>query len=698
MAGGNTASFILRLQDRLSGPAKKMAAGLRGVGGALRKIDAQAQKVSSSIGKSFDKVSGKLKLVGAAMVGFATKSILEVGAGYEEAISGVGAVGLQTRDQIAALDEKAKQLGATTKFTATEAANAMELMARAGFKNQEILAGVGGVLSAAAAEGISLEETANHVSNALKGMGLEADQAGRVADVLALASAKTNSSIGSLGESLKNVASTARTLGVPLEDTVAAVALLQDVGLDASVAGSAMNVMLTRIAKPTKAISAQMEKFGVTFKDAQGNMLPFQEVLQNISDAAAQSGGNMDRVAFLADLVGLRGQKAASNLADLFDSGKVSTLTKELEGAAGSAEKMASLRMQNLIGDWTIFRSAVDGVQTSLYETQSGALRGLVQRMTQWVDANKDLIVSGFVRFVENARDVLSVTWSVIQAIATGIWDVVSALLGISGEQDALTTFTQTMQSLADFIIVNRDEIVALGRVVGWIAGLFIAWTVAVKGFAIASAVLPVLFNVIALAVKAIVFIVGGLIAAFGLIPVLIGAAIIGAIALIWTFRDEIGAFFVGLWTWITEAAPKVWEAAKSIGRALMDGILFALDPFDIIGKLKTVAADVIQAARDFFGIHSPSVEFAAIGRYNMEGLAEGTEEGAPMVRASTEAAAAGALAGGGSAGSGGASGGVVINLRPVFNFAGSGQSKEEQKQVARSMLEEITLALETVA
>jgi TP901 family phage tail tape measure protein len=698
MPGGNTASFILRLQDRLSGPAKKMAAGLRGVGGALRKIDAQAQKVSSSIGKSFDKISGKIKLAASLAGGLAVKSILEVGAGYEEAISAVGAVSLMTREQIADLDATAKKLGTTTKFTATEAAGAMELMGRAGFKNSEIMDSIGGVLSAAAAEGISLEETANHVSNALKGMGLAADQTTRVADVLALGSARTNSSIGSLGESLANVASTARSLGVPLEDTVAAVALLQDVGLDASVAGSALNVMLTKIAKPTDDIAAKMEKFGITFKDAQGNMLPFQDVLANISSAAEQSGGNLDRVAFLADLVGMRGQKAASNLADLFDSGKVATLTKELYEAGGSAEKMAKLRMDNLIGDWTLFRASVDGVQTSLFETQTGPLRQLVQRMTEWVTANQALITGNFVRFVENMRDVLSVTWAVIEAIATGIWDVVSALLGISGEQDALTTFTQTMQSLADFIIVNRDEIVALGRVVGWIVGLFIAWTAAVKAFSIASAVLPVLFNVIALAVKAIVFVVGGLIAAFGLIPVLIGAAIIGAIALIWTFRDEIGAFFVGLWNWITEAAPKVWEAAKSIGKALMDGILFALDPFDIIGKLKTVAADVIQAARDFFGIHSPSVEFAAIGRYNMEGLAEGTEEGAPMVRASTEAAAAGALAGGGSAGSGSASGGVVINLRPVFNFGGSGQTKEEQKQVARSMLEEITLALETVA
>src|SRR5690606_21107227 len=164
--------------------------------------------------------------------------------------------------------------------------------------------------------GLEMAEVSNHVSNVLKGMGLEASQATRVADVLALASARTNSSIGSLGESMKNVASTARQFNIPLEDVVAGVALLQDVGLDASVAGSAMNVMLTQMAAPTDSLKKKMQQWGVTFKDAKGNMLPFQDVLANISLAAQKAGGNMDQVAFIAELVGMRGEKAASNLSN----------------------------------------------------------------------------------------------------------------------------------------------------------------------------------------------------------------------------------------------------------------------------------------------------------------------------------------------------------------------------------------------
>lgn len=358
------------------------------------------------------KIAGAAAAVG-TVGGLAAFAIGKTGAEFEQAITAVGAVSLQTRDQIADLEAEAKRLGATTQFTATQAANAMETMSRAGFTNADILAGVGAVLSGAAAEGIEIAEMANHVSNALKGMGLETTETTRVADVLALASARTNSSIGSLGESLSNVASTAKQFKIPLEDTVAAVALLQDVGLDASVAGSALNTMLTQMSTPTDSIAAKMKEFGVTFKDAQGNMLPFEQVLANISKAAKKSGGNMDQVAFIAELVGLRGQKAAANLKDLFDTGKVQALIEELKNAEGAAKKMAEIRMDNTIGDLTLLESAIDGVKVALFETQSGPLRGIIQEMTKWVETNKSVIVFEFQVWLRRITDNLPeiVTW-----------------------------------------------------------------------------------------------------------------------------------------------------------------------------------------------------------------------------------------------------------------------------------------------
>ncbi|MCP4502920.1 MAG: phage tail tape measure protein, partial [Deltaproteobacteria bacterium] len=185
-------------------------------------------RVVNKFGRSL-KRGAQIGAFGLAMIGGAMHNVLGAGADFEQAITNVGAVGLQTRAQIAPLERQALQLGRTTKFTATQAANAMEILAKAGFNTQQILETTPAVLSAAAASGLDIAEVAEHVSKVLKGMGLEMDQSARVADVLALASARTNSTIGSLGESMKNAAATARKLGVPLEDAVASIALLQDV-------------------------------------------------------------------------------------------------------------------------------------------------------------------------------------------------------------------------------------------------------------------------------------------------------------------------------------------------------------------------------------------------------------------------------------------------------------------------------------
>ncbi|GAG14859.1 unnamed protein product, partial [marine sediment metagenome] len=247
-----------------------------------------------------------------------------------------------------------------------------------------------------------IAEVANVVSNTLKGMRLETSEAARVSDVLALASARTNSTIGSLGESMKNAAATAATLGIPLEDVVASVALLQDVGLDASVAGSAFNVMLTKMAAPSGKITKIMRRLNLSFKDANGNMKSLPDVISEISTATKAMGGNFDQVAFLAELVGLRGQKAASNLAQLFESGKLKTLTAELRDATGVADQMAKIRMDTVQGSMLLLGSAVDAVQTKIFGLNEGPLNDLIKNMTKWVGANEDLIATKVGEFIED--------------------------------------------------------------------------------------------------------------------------------------------------------------------------------------------------------------------------------------------------------------------------------------------------------
>jgi len=393
MAGRFTTKTVFQAVDRFSRPVAKMQ-------GRMDLFQRTGNRMARNVSGAFGNVARTLSRVtlvfgaAGAAAAYASARFLKAGADYEQAITNVGAVGLRTRQDIAELDTLAQRLGATTKFTATESANAMEILAKAGFANQQILSATPGVLNAAAASGLEMAEVANVVSNALKGMGLEATQAGHVADVLALASARTNSTIGSLGESLSNVSSTARQLSIPFEDVVTSVALLQDVGLDASVAGSAMNTMLTKLAKPTKGLEHRMKRLGVQLKDSQGDLVPLPMLLSDFGKAAQKSGGNLEVVAFFADLVGLRGQKAATNLKDLFESGKFSALSAELTKASGKAEEMAELRLDTLQGDVVKLKSAWEAVRVGVFEGYKDDLREITQLTTELIRENQSLLVS----------------------------------------------------------------------------------------------------------------------------------------------------------------------------------------------------------------------------------------------------------------------------------------------------------------
>ena len=391
---------IFRAVDLMTRPVVRMQAQVGHFARTMERSVRSTNAVTSAFSRTLQNAAKNLALVAVA-AGIAAAPVLAVGANFEQAITDVGAVGLQTRAEIAPLEKLALELGATTKFSATEAAQAMEILSRAGFTVNETLAATPGVLSAAAASGLDMAEVALHVGHVLRGFALDASQAGRVADVLALAEARTNSTMADLGEGLSKVAATSRLLKVPFEEATAAVAMMVDAGLDASVAGSSVNVMLNNMATPTAAMSRKMRKFGISFKDAKGNMLPFTKVLEQISIASKKAGGNFDQVAFFAQLVGMHGQKAALMLSHLYDTGKLKELTDELYNALGVSQKMANLKMDTVLGSWKKVRNAVDNVIITLFGMNSGPLKDLLDGWAKWINANQDLIASGIQEYIE---------------------------------------------------------------------------------------------------------------------------------------------------------------------------------------------------------------------------------------------------------------------------------------------------------
>ncbi len=269
---------------------------------------------------------------------------------FEKAMSGVKAVAGATAGEMAQLTLAAKKFGAKSTFDPVEVAGAMEELARAGFSATETLSAVPGVLAAAAAEGMPLAQAAEIIGATLRGMGLEADQSTRVADVLALASAKSNASIVDLGESMKYAAAQSKVMGIDLETTVGMLGLAADSGLKGSIGGSSFAAMLTKLAKPSKEANKWLQANNIEMTKTASGGLDIIAVIKQINTAIEKEGDVMKKGALLAEVFGDRGKKAFGAIATGIQSGKIDTIVDDLQKAAGAAEKMASTRLEGVLG------------------------------------------------------------------------------------------------------------------------------------------------------------------------------------------------------------------------------------------------------------------------------------------------------------------------------------------------------------
>jgi TP901 family phage tail tape measure protein len=511
-AGKFTVEAIFKGTDRFStmlGAIETRAGRFsRNVGGAFKDVGAMADRFASGL---------KQVAIGAAAIGaIAGAGLLKVGeagAHFEQSITNVGAVMGKNRAQIVELEKEAMRLGVVTQFSASEVSEAMESMARKGFDAEEILQGIPGVLDAIAASGEGMAEVSTVVGSTIRGFGLDASKAAHVADILAFSAEKSGAKITDMGTALSTAAPTAKALGVSLEDTAAAVGLLQKMGIDASTAGSATATMLAKISKPSADAAKQMAAMGVAFKDAKGNALPFRDILSQFVKVGDKAGGNMNRMAFFAELVGLRGDKAALALADMAKTGDFDKLVGQLQNVDGYAHKVATIRMDTTTGSWKLLTSTVEVLETRLFSLKSGPLRGVIDGTNEWLQANQELIVSGVKDFFDKAG-------FAAEMFSHGLRDGFGALKeGIGGTEGPL------------------------GRIAK-LFDLFPSWPVAIRdiGFALGS-VGPVLLVVVA-GVKTMTFAMGALNAVMDANPyTLVLMALIGLGTAFIVYRKEVTEF-----------------------------------------------------------------------------------------------------------------------------------------------------------
>lgn len=380
---------------------------------AFKGLDA-LDKLQSKIAGSIKSTISTLSVAGLAL-GAVGGRVIMTGADFEEAMSGVAAVSGATGEQFEILKKKALELGTTTKYSSTEVAGAMEIMAKAGMGVNDVMSGLPGILSAAAADGASVEDTATSLMAAMKSLGLGPESLGLLADQFAKAGDSTAASIGSLSQSMAIFGPVVKQLKIPVESATAQIAILQDAGIDASSAGTTLAASYSKLAAPMGRTKEALKKLGIEVADAQGNFKMPDVLLQEILRSTGKIKGNVGKMAAFTELVGLESQKALLNIADAASTGKLDQVVASLNDAAGYADKLAAKRLNNLKGDFGLLMSSVDGVAQSLFGLESGALRGVVQGTREWVDANKEWIALGvdtkiqeWTPLVENFGDGLS--------------------------------------------------------------------------------------------------------------------------------------------------------------------------------------------------------------------------------------------------------------------------------------------------
>lgn len=247
------------------------------------KAESAMSKFSGTAKTALKGVTIAVGAVSTAMTAMAGYSI-KVGSDFEAGMSKVSAISGATGSDLEALSDKAKEMGASTKFSATEAASAFEYMAMAGWKTEDMLSGIEGIMNLAAASGEDLATTSDIVTDALTGFGLTAADSAHFADVLAAASSNANTNVSMMGETFKYVAPVAGALGFSAEDTAVAIGLMANSGIKAGQAGTALRAMLSRLTKPTDEVQDAMDRLGVSITNSDGSMKSLNEVMADLRE------------------------------------------------------------------------------------------------------------------------------------------------------------------------------------------------------------------------------------------------------------------------------------------------------------------------------------------------------------------------------------------------------------------------------
>lgn len=373
-----------------------------------------------------------LKATGAILVGTATAigaigaASIKVGMEFESGMSKVAAISGATGDELDALTEKAKEMGAKTKFSAGESAEAFQYMAMAGWKTADMLDGIEGIMNLAAASGEDLATTSDIVTDALTAFGLSAADSTHFADVLAQASSNANTNVGMMGDTFKYVAPVAGALGFTAEDTALAIGLMANSGIKASQAGTSLRAIMSRMAKPTDEVQAAMNALGVSLTDSSGNMRSLNDVMGDLRKGFSK----LSKAEKAQMAAALGGQEAMSGLLAIVNASDedFQKLQDSIYNCDGAAEEMAEVMMDNLAGAIEELSGGLETLGLELYESFQEPLKDVVKEAQVMVSQLQDALTNG------GLDGLVSSVGSVFAQIVQKVADATPQIIGVASD------------------------------------------------------------------------------------------------------------------------------------------------------------------------------------------------------------------------------------------------------------------------
>lgn len=646
--GGKVSGLGDKLKNGLATAAKAGAAALAAATAAVGAFAVASIKVGAEFDHSMSQVAATM------------------GKTMEELNSEVATVELSTGTFTGTLREFAQQMGATTVFSATEAADALNYMALAGYDAEESMQALPNVLNLAAAGGIELASASDMVTDAQSALGLSMEESAELVDKMAMTASKSNTSVEQLGQAILTVGGTAKNLAGGTTELSTALGILADNGVKGAEGGTALRNIILSLTAPTDAAADTMKKLGVEVFDAEGNMKPLNETFGALNESLSKLTQE-EQIQALSDIFNKRDLKSVNallaNTGERFDE-----LSGYIDNAAGAAEQMANTQLDNLNGDITLFKSALEGAQIAISDQLTPTLREWVQFGSEAVstlsqafqdgglsgamDALGTILSDGLSMVMEQLPEMVDAGMQLLGALGEGLNDnlpvIVDAATEIFGTLtsnlleaapellDSAITIITTLadgltEQLPELIPVAIDAILqlaetltdpdSLGKMVDSAIGLIMA---------LADGLIEGLPKLIEKAPVIIENLVMGIannlpkLLQSGVTLVLkLAAGIIQAIPqLVQSIPQIISAIVNGFVSY----ASKIMDIGKNIVKGIWDGITGMASW--IKDKITGFFGGIVDGVKSFLGIHSPSTLFRDEIGYNMGlGVAQGLDK-----------------------------------------------------------------------